>query len=182
MAKAAESQSRRKPPRRPRRKANAPSPLAVEADLFRRRHGSKLGMRYACHRCEGPIAESMTYCPWCGSPDNSFREITSYPLVCPVCEHGVRAEWNACPWCYAGRLEGNGRAPREDPKAERSCSNRECDGQLQPFMRYCPLCKTKPRPFGVPSQHSTLVPGHGQRFSCGVVCIVSQSSLVLWLA
>ncbi len=131
--------------RRKRRKKPTPSPLEVAAALFRRRHGAALEMRYQCHRCEGPIAESMRACPWCGSEENSFREITSYPLVCPECERGVRAEWTACPWCFKGRLEGNGRPPRPDPKAERRCSRRGCPGELRPFMRYCPVCKQKVR-------------------------------------
>jgi serine/threonine protein kinase len=85
------------------------SPLEVHAEAFRRAHGRKLGLRFGCHRCGGPIAEAMPYCPWCGAGDNSFREITSYPLVCPDCEKGVRPEWNACPWCYPGRFVSNGR-------------------------------------------------------------------------
>jgi RNA polymerase subunit RPABC4/transcription elongation factor Spt4 len=117
----------------------------VQADAFRRAHGKGLGMRYACHRCEGPIAESMDYCPWCGSRDNSYRDLTRSPLVCPECEKGVRPEWKACPWCYPGRFESNGRIPSPDPDADRTCAARGCEGQLRPFMRYCPLCKRKPR-------------------------------------
>jgi serine/threonine-protein kinase len=135
---------RRQPPRRRRRKRSTPaSPLAAQAEAFRRQHGKRLQMRYSCHRCNGPIAESMRVCPWCGSPDNSFAEITSYPLVCPDCERGVRAEWTACPWCYSGRLQGNGRPPRHDSRAERSCSRKGCPGELRPWMRYCPVCKQK---------------------------------------
>jgi len=102
-------------------------------------------MRFACHRCDGPISEAMGVCPWCGSTENSFRHVSDYPLVCPECERGVRPEWTACPWCYRGRLQGNGRTPRPDPRAERRCSRPGCEGQLQPFMRYCPVCKQKPR-------------------------------------
>jgi hypothetical protein len=137
-------------PQRRRRATSGPngppvSPLEAQAEAFRKRYGKPLEMAYQCHRCEGPIAESMMTCPWCGSRENSFREITRYPLVCPDCERGVRAEWTACPWCYAGRLEGNGLAPRHDPKAERSCTRPGCEGQLRRFMRYCPECKQKPR-------------------------------------
>ncbi len=147
-------QAERETPRGPRRRRarrRAPqSPLEVQSKLFRRHYGSALGMGYECHRCEGPIAESMSHCPWCGSGDNSFREITRYPLVCPECERGVRAEWKACPWCYAGRFEGDGRMPPHDSKATRTCG-RGCPGQLRPFMRYCPLCKRKtPRPWVIP--------------------------------
>ncbi len=102
-------------------------------------------MRFKCHRCGGPIAETMQVCPWCGSKDNSFLHLSTEALVCPDCERGVKPEWTACPWCYTGRFEGNGRSPRHDPRATRSCSKRGCDGQIRPFMRYCPLCKQKVR-------------------------------------
>ncbi len=131
--------------RKLRRKKTNQSPLVVQAELFRRRHGARLEMKYRCHRCDGPIAESMVACPWCGTKENSFREVTAYPVVCPDCERGVRAEWTACPWCYGGRFEGNGRKPRPDPKATRDCSRPGCDGELRPFMRYCPSCKQKTR-------------------------------------
>ena len=108
-------------------------------------------MRYTCHRCELPIAESMSFCPWCGSGDNSFRELTSYALVCPECERGVRDEWSVCPWCYRGRFQSNGRSAPHDPRAERDCAARGCSGQLRPYMRYCPECKRKPgRPWSDP--------------------------------
>jgi serine/threonine-protein kinase len=131
-------------PRR-RRKARAPdpSPLAVSAEAFRRAHGRALELRFRCHRCDGPIAEPMAHCPWCGSAGNSFTHLTSSALVCPDCEKGVRPEWKACPWCYAGRFEGNGRRPPADPRATRTCSTRGCPGQLRPFMRYCPICKRR---------------------------------------
>ncbi len=135
---------RRRPSKRRTRKP-ALSPLAVEAAQFKRRHGAALELRYRCHRCDGPISEAMSHCPWCGSADNSLREVTVYPLYCPECEHGVLPEWTSCPWCYAGRFEGNGRPPRPDPKAERHCTRKGCPGELRPFMRYCPVCKQKPR-------------------------------------
>jgi serine/threonine-protein kinase len=138
---------RRAPRRRPTRK-KIRSPLELQAESFRRHYGAALDMRYRCHRCSGPVAESMVCCPWCGARDNSFQEITRYALVCPECERGVRPEWNVCPWCYPGRFESNGRSPPHDPRAERQCGRRGCPGQLRPFMRYCPLCKRKtPRPW-----------------------------------
>jgi hypothetical protein len=135
-------------PRRSRKsghKRETPSGLSVESTMFRRRYGHALGLRYRCHRCDGAIAESMSHCPWCGTADNSFRDVTSYPLFCPDCERGVRPEWKFCPWCYPGRFEGNGNPPRPDPDAVRDCARRGCDGELQPFMRYCPECKQKPK-------------------------------------
>jgi hypothetical protein len=144
LARAAALQ--KSPQRRPMKVRNPlPSPLSLQFETFRRRHGAQLGMRYKCHRCDGPIAESMQYCPWCGSADNSFAEITGYPLICPECERGVRPEWTSCPWCYKGRFDNNGRSPRLDVVAVRSCSRRGCSGQLRPFMRYCPICKEKTR-------------------------------------
>jgi len=131
---------RRRPQKRPER-----TPLQVHAEAFRRAHGKGLELQYSCHRCSGPIAESMRFCPWCGANDNSFREISKFPLVCPECEKGVRPEWNACPWCYQGRFEGNGRKPPFDPRAVRTCGARGCTGQLRPFMNYCPMCKRKTR-------------------------------------
>jgi hypothetical protein len=135
------------PVRRRRRRARKPvrSIRAVEAEIFRRRHGRRLGLRYHCFRCDGPIAESMRYCPWCGTEDNSFREITDAALVCAWCERGVRPEWSCCPWCYPGRFVANGKKPPFDPKATRQCSRKGCEGQLRPFMRYCPVCKQKVR-------------------------------------
>ena len=133
---------------RPRRRNTRPppaSPLVIESTLFARHYGKSLDLRYSCHRCSGPISEAMSCCPWCGSHDNSFIEVTSYELVCPECERGVHPEWTACPRCYAGRFQGNGRRPRKDPRAVRTCSRKDCDGQLQPFMRYCPQCKQKVR-------------------------------------
>jgi hypothetical protein len=140
-----EPPARAKVQRRRRRRAPAPSSLAVAAGAFRRAHGRTLELRYQCRRCEGPISEPMRFCPWCGSSENSFRELTRYPMVCPECEKGVRPEWSFCPWCFAGRFVANGRTPRADPRALRRCGRRGCRGELRPFMRYCPLCKWKVR-------------------------------------
>ena len=143
LARAQEAPARRAPRRSRRRVEEPPSPLTVQAEAFRHSHGARLGMRYTCRRCEGPIAEEMHFCPWCGAADNSFRELTTLPIVCPECEKGVRPEWSFCPWCWAGRFVANGRKPPPDPKAVRRCGRRGCSGELRPFMRYCPICKWK---------------------------------------
>ena len=140
----------REEPRRPRRGRRRkplaqPSPLALQAEAFRRSHGRALELRFRCRRCHGPIGEAMRSCPWCGTSDNSFRDLTRYALVCPDCEKGVRPEWSFCPWCYAGRFVSNGRRPPHDPRAVRRCGRRGCEGELRPFMRYCPLCKWRTR-------------------------------------
>ena len=144
MKRAEELAAPKKRPLRRRKKTPA-SPRLLETELFRKLHGRRLALRYACRHCEGPIAESMRFCPWCGAGDNSFREVTSFPLVCPSCERGVKPEWSACPWCFEGRFVSNGRKPGPDPAATRRCSRKGCEGQLRPFMRYCPLCKRKVR-------------------------------------
>jgi len=136
---------KRAPARRRRSRPAQASPFEIETQLFARRFGRALELHHACYRCGGPISEAMRNCPWCGTRDNSFREVTRYPLVCPACERGVRPEWTSCPWCYAGRFQGNGRPPPADTRAERNCTKRGCEGQLRPFMRYCPLCKTPTR-------------------------------------
>jgi len=130
-------------PRKRARKRRAPTPFEHETRWFKRTYGRALDLAYTCHDCDGPIAEAMKICPWCGTDRNSFTEITSFPLVCPECERGVRPEWNGCPWCYAGRFEGNGRKPPPDRRATQRCRRTGCDGQIRPFMRYCPRCKTK---------------------------------------
>jgi serine/threonine-protein kinase len=142
----AQVEARNRPALRKRRRPAAKPPrssLAVQAEAFRKTHGRGLELRFRCRRCDGPIAEAMTHCPWCGTDDNSFAGLSRSALVCPECEKGVRPEWNACPWCYPGRFESNGRKPPHDPRAERICTARGCEGQLQPFMRYCPMCKRK---------------------------------------
>ena len=58
---------------------------------------------------------------------------------------GLRQIFDRHARCYAGRFEGNGRKPPRDSAAVRTCTTRNCGGQLRPFMRYCPLCKQKPR-------------------------------------
>jgi len=126
-----------------RKVASAADPFALEVRWFRKRFGKQLAAKYDCHGCGGAISEAMKHCPWCGTDRNSFIEITRLPLVCPDCERGVRPEWKACPWCAKGRLAGNGKSPPRDRLAKRSCRKRGCEGQLQPFMRYCPECKTK---------------------------------------
>lgn len=130
-------------PRKRSQKRRTPSPFEVETRWFKRKYGAALDLRFSCHDCEGPVAESMAVCPWCGTDRNAFGEVTSFPLICPDCERGVRPEWDACPWCYPVRFEGNGKKPPRDPRAERICGRKGCEGQLRPFMRYCPLCKTK---------------------------------------
>ena len=141
-ATAAEARATRRP-RQKKPDAARPDLFGLEAKWFRRRYGKEFALDYDCHECGGPIAEAMRICPWCHSDRNSFREVTSFPLVCGECERGARPEWKGCAWCHAGRFAADGRTPPRDSRAVRTCSRRGCDGQLRPFMRYCPRCRGK---------------------------------------
>jgi serine/threonine-protein kinase len=126
-----------------RRRAPEADPFSLEAGWFRKRYGKALETRYDCHACDGPISESMRHCPWCGTTQNSFAEVTSFPLVCPDCERGVRSEWGACPTCRTGRFEPNGRPIPGEATAERHCTRPGCGAPIQRFMHYCPACKAR---------------------------------------
>ncbi len=128
-----------------RNRAAEPDPFALETDWFRKRFGREFEAHFDCHSCDGPIAESMSHCPWCGTTRNSFSDVTALPLVCPICERGVRAEWKSCPRCSQGRFESNGKKIPADPRAERTCTRADCRTPLRRFMRYCPNCKLKVR-------------------------------------
>jgi serine/threonine-protein kinase len=141
-ARARHATARRKTPAS-KRKQRAGDPFELETAWFRKHHGKAFDARFDCHACDGPIAESMTHCPWCGTTRNSFREVTSYPLVCPDCERGVRAEWSACPKCSTGRFQSNGRKIPADRRAERTCRRPGCGTPIHRFMHYCPKCKLK---------------------------------------
>lgn len=134
-----------KPPTRRRRRVSAQTitPFDAEVKLFLLRHRYNLELIADCFRCNGPISEAMSFCPWCGTSENSFIEITRYPLVCPDCERGVRREWPMCPWCYRGRFDNLEQHLRLEKYAQRKCPRRSCSGELLLFMRYCPLCKER---------------------------------------
>ena len=134
---------RRSSSRTSRQQAEMADPFALEAGWFRKRFGRQLETHFDCYVCDGPIAESMNHCPWCGTTRNSFAEVTSLPLVCPDCERGVRPEWSACPRCRTGRFEANGKPIPAERSNERTCRRSGCETPISRFMRYCPRCKTK---------------------------------------
>ena len=67
--------------------------------------GKELQAKYHCHRCNGPVAESMHCCPWCGTHRKIFRDETDFPAKCPRCKRGRKLDWHYCPWCYGAALE-----------------------------------------------------------------------------
>ena len=112
---------------------------------FQRKYRKVLQTGHQCRRCEGPVAESMQACPWCGF-DNPARGSES-PLqsTCPRCERGVKNDWNYCSWCYGQGFVEETTRRYPDKRYTTRCSNRRCRGPLMPFMRYCPWCRTKVR-------------------------------------
>lgn len=112
---------------------------------FQRQFRQQLDTRHQCRRCDGPVAESMHCCPWCGF-DNPARGTESrMPSSCPRCERGVKNDWDYCAWCYGPGFVAESTRSYPDKRYSARCSNRRCRGPLMPFMRYCPWCRIKVR-------------------------------------
>jgi serine/threonine-protein kinase len=118
----------------------------VQRKQFQRQYGKVLETRFVCCRCDGPVAESMTTCPWCGQGRPVHRETTRFPIHCPRCQRGLKLDWAYCPWCYGEGFEVSARRQYSDIHYAARCSNQACSRkQLMPFMRYCPWCHRKVR-------------------------------------
>ena len=112
---------------------------------FQRQFKKTLDTGHQCRRCEGPVAESMQACPWCGFDNPARGSESRMPSTCPRCERGVKNDWDYCPWCYGpGFIEEAARS-YPDKRYLARCSNKRCRGRLMPFMRYCPWCRMKVR-------------------------------------
>ena len=112
---------------------------------FQREYRSALDTRHACRRCEGPVAESMRACPWCGVDNPTRGLISREASSCPRCERGVKNDWDYCPWCWGQGFVEETTRRYPDKRYTAKCANRRCGGDLMPFMRYCPWCRTKVR-------------------------------------
>ena len=112
---------------------------------FQRKYRKALHTGHQCRRCEGPVAESMQACPWCGFDNPARGSESSMPSSCPRCERGVKNDWNYCSWCYGPGFVEETTRRYADKRYQARCSNKRCRGQLMPFMRYCPWCRTKVR-------------------------------------
>jgi serine/threonine-protein kinase len=123
---------------------------------FQRDFRRVLDTRYDCRHCEGPVAESMQACPWCGFDNPARGSDSAMASSCPRCERGVKNDWGYCPWCYGpGFLEETTRR-YPDKRYRCRCANKRCDGLLMPFMRYCPWCRTKVRkPWKIPGSRQS---------------------------
>ncbi|HNP66249.1 MAG TPA: zinc ribbon domain-containing protein, partial [Woeseiaceae bacterium] len=112
---------------------------------FQRQFKSELDTRHHCRRCEGPVSESMQFCPWCGFDHPSRGSESRMPSSCPRCERGVKKDWDYCAWCYGpGFVEETSRT-YPDKRYSTRCEHKRCRGPLMPFMRYCPWCRKKVR-------------------------------------
>lgn len=110
---------------------------------FQRQFGKLLNTRQQCRHCEGPVAESMQYCPWCGFDNPARGSESAFASSCPRCERGVKNDWNYCPWCYGPGFEEEATRRYPDRRYTAKCPNKRCGGPLIPFMRYCPWCRSK---------------------------------------
>ena len=116
---------------------------AVRFRQFQRKFKSVLETRYQCRRCDGPVAESMRACPWCGTRDPLAGHETRFPAHCPRCERGVKLDWSYCAWCYGPGFEPETNRRYSDQRYTERCANKDCREPLMPFMRYCPWCRSK---------------------------------------
>lgn len=110
---------------------------------FQHQYRSTLQTRHDCRRCDGPVAESMKSCPWCGIDNPSRGSVTSLPAECPRCERGVKNDWDYCAWCYGPGFEAETNRHYPDKRYTAKCANQRCREPLMPFMRYCPWCRSK---------------------------------------
>lgn len=122
---------------------------------FQRQYRTALETRHQCRRCEGPVAESMQSCPWCGFDNPARGATTRMPAHCPRCERGVKSDWDYCAWCYGKGFIAETNRHFPDKRYVAKCSNSRCREPLMPFMRYCPWCHSKvKRPWKLPgSRH-----------------------------
>jgi serine/threonine-protein kinase len=133
--------------RRRRKSARAPADWkAVKLRDFRRSYGSALAARFTCGRCQGPVSETMQYCPWCGTRRRVHRGAVSYPRRCGRCGRGVKLDWRFCAWCHGPAIGPMSTRSYSDVRYTARCSNTSCGRrELMPFMRYCPWCGRKVR-------------------------------------
>jgi eukaryotic-like serine/threonine-protein kinase len=118
----------------------------IRQQQFLKQFGKLLAAKLPCHKCGGPVSETMHACPWCGIGRKVFRDATEFPAQCPRCRRGIKLDWHYCPWCYGPGFEHVSHREYSDRRYTARCPNRKCERKkLMPFMRYCPWCHTKVR-------------------------------------
>ncbi|MCA9185649.1 MAG: protein kinase [Pirellulaceae bacterium] len=119
---------------------------AVRRQQFQQQFGKLLQTNCNCEKCDGPVAEGMHWCPWCGKHRPTHTGYSSFPIHCPRCHRGMKLDWRYCPWCYGAGFEPQTLRRLSDARYNARCSNPACDRKLlMPFMRYCPWCRKKVR-------------------------------------
>ena len=111
---------------------------------FRRQFGAALELRDTC-RCGGPIAATMSACPWCGKRVVQKEPPARFPAHCPRCRRGRKLDWRFCPWCHGPRFKRVSEQHYGDRRYTSRCAEPTCRGPLMPFMRYCPWCRRRVR-------------------------------------
>ncbi len=112
---------------------------------FQRQFKQSLQTHHHCRQCEGPVAETMQACPWCGFDNPARGSESRMPSSCPRCERGVKNAWNYCSWCYGPGFVEESSRHYPDKRYISRCAHSRCRGPLMPFMRYCPWCRSKVR-------------------------------------
>ncbi len=118
----------------------------VRRKEFLRQYGRELEIRHVCKACEGPLAETMHFCPWCGKNRQKHDGDHRFRLSCPRCRRGLKSDWHYCPWCFGPGFEPSSQRELPDRRYEARCDNLRCERKLlMPFMKYCPWCRRKVR-------------------------------------
>ncbi len=118
----------------------------VRQKQFQRQFSRTLETREQCTKCDGPVAESMLHCPWCGTSRKVHRGDTKFPGQCRRCNRGMKKDWKYCAWCYGPGFEVETNREYTDRRYSARCANAGCSRKLlMPFMRYCPWCRAKVR-------------------------------------
>ncbi|MDH3274018.1 MAG: serine/threonine protein kinase [Gammaproteobacteria bacterium] len=141
-------QSKARRQKKPRAKTvtrNGSAWRQVQWREFQSQYRKVLDTSHHCRNCEGPVAESMQACPWCGFENPARGSESRMPSSCPRCERGVKNDWDYCAWCYGPGFIEESKRHYPDKRYRARCSNTGCRNPLMPFMRYCPWCRTKVR-------------------------------------
>ena len=141
-------QSKARRQKKPRAKSvtrNGSAWRQVQWREFQSQYREVLDASHHCRNCEGPVAESMQACPWCGFENPARGSESRMPSSCPRCERGVKNDWDYCAWCYGPGFIEESTRHYPDKRYSAQCSNTSCRNPLMPFMRYCPWCRTKVR-------------------------------------
>lgn len=111
---------------------------------FLKQYRAQLEIKGTCRHCEGPVSETMLYCPWCGKPHRVVPDEHRFRGQCNRCKRSMKTDWKYCPYCYGAAIDPYAEPRYSDRRYEARCTNPRCDGHdLMPFMKYCPWCRSK---------------------------------------